>query len=149
MRNVLILTLSSVFAAATAVQAANLSDVSGEVLVNTGEGYVAVAAEQPVTLKPGDKILVRENSFATVSFEKCAVALSQPTVFTVTKKQPCEKSASLPHQSLVISPTATDAGGLASEAAFVSKAVSAAIIVGAGAVLIDALGNDNDPISVN
>jgi hypothetical protein len=142
MRNVFILTVSSMFVAATAVQAANLSNVSGEVLVNTGKGFVAVVENQAVTLKPGDKILVRDNSFATVSFAKCAVALSQPTVFTVAKSAPCEESASLPEQSTVISPAATGNEALASEAALVSTAVTGAIIIGGGAVLIDSLTND-------
>ncbi len=147
MRTVIILTLSSVLASASA-QAASLSGASGEVFVNAAKGFAAVAEDQAVDLKPGDKILVRENSFVTVSFKDCAVALSQPTVFTVTKKAPCTENTMLPDQSVIVSPTATTDDALAREAAFVGTAVSATIVIGAAAVLIDTLSED-DGVSGN
>lgn len=133
--------------AAKAPDVASLNAVSGSVLVNAGEGFVAVPEGQPLALKAGDKIFVRDNSTATVAFADCAVALTEPTLFTVTAEAPC-LNGSLPDQAVRITPTAGHEDRLAAQARVVGMGVSAAVLIGAGFVLIDALSNnENDPAS--
>jgi hypothetical protein len=101
--------MASLVAFASVSQAANnvavIADVSGKVMVNTGEGFKPVAGS--FALGAGDKVLVGENSFATISYTECAVSLSKPTVFSVTKTAPClagEKSAAA--EGMFITPAA-------------------------------------------
>jgi hypothetical protein len=70
--------------------AASLSDVSGKVLVNSGKGFVP--ALDLTALNVGDKVMVGDQSFATVAFAKCSVALSTSTVYTVPAKGQCAKA---------------------------------------------------------
>ncbi len=89
--------LSLAFASAT-VQAATatvaqVGDFHGKVLVNQGKGFFPVSG--PLALKVGDKIMVGEQSFATVSYNECSVALSSPTVFSVGEKAPCAKGQNM------------------------------------------------------
>jgi hypothetical protein len=93
--------------ASASVQAASMvaqvGDFHGKVLVNQGEGFVPVSG--PLALKAGDTVMIGEESFATVSYNECAVSLTEPTVFTVGEKAPCakgEKIASV--QGTFISP---------------------------------------------
>jgi hypothetical protein len=101
--------MCSLIAFASVAEAANsvatVGDVSGKVLVNKGEGFVPVAGS--FALQAGDKVLVGENSFATISYKECAVSLSKETVFKVTKAAPCltgEKAAAA--EGVFITPTA-------------------------------------------
>ncbi len=80
---------------------ATVSDLSGKVLVSAGSGFAP--ALQNVVLKPGDRVLVGNNSFATLSFKTCDVALTEPTVFTVSDVAPCDAA--------VIQPVADLPGG--------------------------------------
>jgi uncharacterized protein (DUF2126 family) len=142
----IVLSLGLLTAVAQAESIATLSHIQGEVLVNTGKGFAAVQSMGQVPLKRGDKILVREQGVASVSFPECAVTFDKPTVFTVTDKALC--NGALPGQALVVTPTATDDAALASEAQVVGLALSAAIVIGAGVVLVDGLTED-DPASGN
>lgn len=72
-----------------ATMVAQVGNFHGKVLVNQGEGFVPVSG--PLSLKAGDTVMVGEESFATVSYGECSVALSSPTVFSVTKAAPCAK----------------------------------------------------------
>jgi hypothetical protein len=68
--------------------AATLMDVSGSVLVNKGEGFVTATGS--IELNVGDKVMVGEGGFATVSYDNCAVALDKPTLHAVAKVAPCD-----------------------------------------------------------
>lgn len=76
------------------VTMATVTDLSGKVLVNTGTGFAP--AHPSVALKQGDRVLVGNSSFATLSFKTCDMALTEPTVFTVTDVAPCETAAIQP-----------------------------------------------------
>ena len=69
---------------------AQLGDVNGKVLVNTGKGFVP--AEAGLVLGAGAKVMIGEDSFATLTFDNCAVSLDKPTVFTV-KAEACQAGA--------------------------------------------------------
>jgi microcystin-dependent protein len=141
----IVLSLGLLTAVAHAESFATLSHIQGEVLVNTGKGFAAVESMGQVPLKRGDKVLVREQGVASLSFPDCAVTFDKPTVFTVTDKAPC--TAALPAQALVVTPTSNDS--VAGEAQVVGMALSAAIVVGAGIVLVDGLTDNDDPASPN
>jgi hypothetical protein len=91
MKRIISSALICLFASASVVSAAQsvatVQDVSGKVLVNKGKGFAPVAGS--VQLNAGDRILVGEDSFATISYAECAVSLAKPTVFTVAKAAPC------------------------------------------------------------
>jgi hypothetical protein len=72
----------------SAANAATLTDISGSVLVNKGEGFVATTGA--IELNVGDKVMVGEGGFATVSYDNCAIALDKPTLHAVSKVAPCD-----------------------------------------------------------
>jgi hypothetical protein len=94
---------------ATTVMAANnvavVGDVSGKVLVNNGNGFEPVVGS--LSLNVGDRVMVGDNSFATVSFSECTVSFSKPTVFVVADAAPCASGKSkLDEASVIVTPTA-------------------------------------------
>ena len=92
MRLIGAIALSLTLASATvgaASMVATVGDFHGKVLVNQGKGFVPVSG--PLSLKAGDTVMVGEESFATVSYSECSVALTSPTVFSVSEKAPCAK----------------------------------------------------------
>jgi hypothetical protein len=95
-----LVTLLSVVAFGTSALAgtgvATISDVSGKVLVNQGEGFVPVAGS--IELNAGDRVMVGDDSFATVTYADCSVSLSKPTVMAVSAEANCS--------DVVITPTA-------------------------------------------
>lgn len=76
-----------------ATMVAQVGNFHGKVLVNQGEGFVPVSG--PLALKAGDTVMIGEQSFATVSYGECSVALTSPTVFSVTKAAPCAKGETI------------------------------------------------------
>lgn len=82
--------------------AAFLATSTGKVLVNQGQGYVALAPQSP--LKAGDSILVGQNSTAVVAYEGCTIALDTPIVFAVPGAAPCTTGTLLPAPGDTISP---------------------------------------------
>ena len=109
MKKTLVYVLSAVLLASTIIAAqagiAQLGDAHGKVLVNHGKGFVAVTGAADLNI--GDRIMIGDQSFATVSFAGCTVSLSEPTVFTVTKNAPCaagQQAAVV--EGAIVSPTA-------------------------------------------
>lgn len=84
---------------------ATISDVSGKVLVNAGEGFVPAAAD--MVLKVGDRVFVGEQSLATLSYEKCAVLLDKPAVVTVSADGGCSVATSVQPVADVYYPSGT------------------------------------------
>ncbi len=76
------------FAESPTAPVASVMDLSGKVMVNAGQGFAP--ASQALALKAGDRLLVGENAFATLSFKTCTVSLTKPTVFTVSDTPPCD-----------------------------------------------------------
>ncbi|MCB1484097.1 MAG: hypothetical protein KDJ17_04300 [Hyphomicrobiaceae bacterium] len=75
---------------AGAANAATLDNVSGDVLVNTGSGFVQISG--PVTLKEGDTIMANAGGSAVLTCDSGAVINIQPgqvtTVCDVTPGPP-------------------------------------------------------------
>jgi hypothetical protein len=120
--------------------AASVSDFSGKVMVNKGDGFVPLVSG--VSLNVGDKVLVGEGSFAVLAYEECAVSLSKPAVISVSKDAPCNVGA-LSDEAAVVTP-----------AAYTGPAIAAPLIIGGIGVavvgtllLTGALNDDNDPVS--
>ena len=78
---------------AVAVSAASLTDVSGAVKINKGEGFVVAVVG--VELNAGDKVFVGEGGFASVNFGECAVTLDKATVYAVSETAPCDGNATI------------------------------------------------------
>jgi hypothetical protein len=78
---------------AAAVSAASLTDVSGAVKINKGDGFVdaVVGAE----LNAGDKVFVGKGGFASVNFGACAVTLDKATVYAVSETAPCDGNGTI------------------------------------------------------
>ncbi len=88
--------------AVAAETTATVSDFSGKVLVNRGQGFVPLSGK--MALSTGDKLMVGENSFAVLSYAECAVSLSSPAIVTVAQKAPCVDGASA--DAVVVQPVA-------------------------------------------
>ena len=123
--------------------AASVSDFSGKVMVNKGDGFVPLVSG--VNLNVGDKVLVGEDSFAVLAYEECAVSLSKPAIISVAKDAPCSSG-------VVIQPVADvpsgdyAAAGLPLPLLF----IGAAGVVGGGLILTGVLkkkNNRNVPVS--
>jgi hypothetical protein len=67
---------------------AMLETIEGEVFVNMGKGFQVAKPE--MSLAEGDRLLVRENAAAVLSFaaDGCFETLREPGLYTV-KKEPC------------------------------------------------------------
>lgn len=87
-------TLAAMLVSSTAfadVGAAVLGSAQGKVLINHGKGFEPAAPN--TALRVGDRVMVGQESLATISFEECQISLERPTVFTVTNKAPCSGGA--------------------------------------------------------
>jgi hypothetical protein len=85
--------LTSAFASNADLAVATLSDASGKVLINQGEGFSPI--EIDMSLKAGDKIFIGEKSLATLSYANCAVLLDKPAVITVKADGACNSANSV------------------------------------------------------
>lgn len=119
---------------------ASVSDFSGKVMVNKGDGFVPLVSG--VSLNVGDKVLVGENSFAVLAYEECAVSLSKPSVTSVAKDAPCNAGA-LPDEAAVVTPAAYTGTGLAAPVIIGGFGV---VVVGT-LFLTGAFDDDNAPVS--
>lgn len=120
--------------------AASVSDFSGKVMVNKGDGFVPLVSG--ASLNVGDKVLVGEDSFAVLAYAECAVSLSKPAVISVAKDAPCNAGAS------------SDDAAVVTPAAYTGPVIATPLIVaGLGAVFVGTLfltgafKDDNDPVS--
>ena len=146
------MTLLATLCLATAAQAegvAQLTGLTGTVLVNAGEGFIAAGGADPIMLKPGDRVLLKEDSTATVTYAECSFALAKPALFTVSKTAPCAKAGEgvniIPANAGTQNNDDT-AGGFPLEAGLVA---GAAVIAGAAIFLLDDDDNDNNAVTPN
>jgi hypothetical protein len=65
-----------------------LKDIAGKVLVNHGQSFGPPV--QGSNLHEGDRILVGENSAATILFDGCQIHLPPTTVFSIPSKPNCQ-----------------------------------------------------------
>ncbi len=106
MKSVLVGLLTCAVLATSSFAAGNVAvvgDVSGKVLVNRGKGFVPVSGS--LQLNVGDRVMVGENSFATLSYAECAVSLAKPTVVSVAAVAPCATGV-VEDAGVFITPTA-------------------------------------------
>lgn len=96
--------VSSAAFAEVAAGVATITDVSGKVLVNSGEGFVQATAN--MVLKASDRVFVGEQSLATVSYQSCAVLLDKPTVVEITADGGCNAATSIQPVADVYDPSA-------------------------------------------
>ena len=130
----------------------HLEAISGKVLVNQGEGFVA--ATSAMTLKRGTKILVGDDGAATLSYAQkqkpvpCYVNLKPATVTTVTDSGVCaskDEAALRGLEDVTITPVAND-DPPPSQIPPPLVGVGFFTIV-AGAAIYTLLDDDNDSVS--
>ncbi len=137
-------------------QAATLGSVSGTVLVNQGNGFVAAKAG---ALKAGDTVMSRKDGNAVIAYDGgCAVKVAPGSVVTVAAKSPCAQLAGkvagtynsdLPAGAGGSAPAGYGAAGAGGAGFFGSGlsgtalAVGAVVVVGAAAAGI-AIANSDD-----
>lgn len=74
--------------AASAVNAAQLSEVEGKAFVSKGAGFSPVAAGS--TLVVGDRVMVSRESSARISFaDGCSISVQPGQVISISKTSPC------------------------------------------------------------
>lgn len=79
-----------------------VSDIKGQVFVNFGEGFVAI--ETPTEVKPGDRVVARKASGATVRYgNDCEIRLSSGQAFVVPQDKVCPVASlkDIPEESTV------------------------------------------------
>lgn len=113
----------------TAVAAENpkLVDVRGDVLVNTGSGFLPINGV--AAMRPGDRVYVKKGGAASIDYgQGCLVNLVAGTSSTVSSETPCIGSTS-------------QAGATNNMGMYV---IGGILVAGGVGVLISALDDDND-----
>lgn len=131
---VLVASMLGLSAAQAASNFAEINLMQGKVLVNQGEGFVALA--EGSALKAGDKVLVGKDSSVIVAYNGgCAVSINEAKVVTVAKAAPCKAgtTAAVIGSSL-ISPAADIDPGAPPVAA--GAALLPLLLLGGGAVIV-------------
>jgi hypothetical protein len=137
-----VLAASTSFAAAE-VGSATLGDISGKVLVNSGKGFVAATAS--TILRDGDKVMVGEQAFATLSYSGCSLALSKPAVVTVSSETACADAA-----AVQITPTADlDSGYVAPILPLPLILLGGAAAIGGVILISDVLDEEEEEVAVS
>jgi len=124
----------AVFALASAASAATLSDVSGSVLVDSGQGFKKVSAASDVPV--GSRVMVTRGGQAMLAYaDGCKKTLAANSITTVVKSGACADSAQVAAQGggggLGLTPTTVIAGGV--------------VVGGAAAIIVGASQNDDNP----
>lgn len=136
---------------ARTVEAATLVDIKGDVLVNTGGGFVA--ARGPTMVAPGHQVFIRPGGAAHIVFDDgCKVPVAHERVVQIGASSPCTPGAEQQRQA---APTGTPTMPGAAGAAEVGGVSSSALVVGGlaiagGAALAVGLsggGNKDKPAS--
>jgi len=74
--------------ASSAAQAATVQPVSGQVMINQGQGYQTI--KNPIKVKPGDRVIVNPGGFAKVNYsDGCNIPIQPGAVATIGAKSPC------------------------------------------------------------
>lgn len=131
---VLVASMLGLSAAQAASNFAEINLMQGKVLVNQGEGFVALA--EGSALKAGDKVLVGKDSSVIIAYNGgCAVSINEAKVVTVAKAAPCKAgtTAAVIGSSL-ISPAADMDPGAPPVAA--GAALLPLLLLGGGAVIV-------------
>ena len=113
---------------ASAAEAAMVTDIRGDVLVNRGVGFAPV--KEPVELAPGDLVLAGSGGSARVHFSKdCEITVRPGQIVRVTVASPCQKAgAQVPGGN-----TAAGAGGGISTSTLV---IGGLVIAGGGGLAL-------------
>lgn len=82
-----------------AADAATVTPGTGQVLVNTGDGFEAVSG--PTTVGPGDTVMVYPGGSATISYGGgCSVSVEPGGVVSVSERPPCSATREeIPHEA--------------------------------------------------
>jgi hypothetical protein len=124
----------------SSANAASLIDASGSVMVNKGKGFVPAVGN--VKLNAGDKVLVGDGGFASVSYGKCTVSLDKPTVHAVTKTAPCDQPVISPVADMD-APMAAGFAGLPLPLLLIGGVAA----IGTGVVIYNVLDDEDDCVS--
>ncbi len=144
MRKTIVATLSfltlptfSAFSAETPV--ASFKNITGKVLVNTGNGFVP--ATPSLELQSGNKVLLGDNSSAKILFIQngCSLELIPAAVTTITDSSMCQQAG------LTITPTHSKPTPPGVRPVFVGTAFFAATL--ATVVYAAATNDDDTPVS--
>jgi hypothetical protein len=86
------LTMGATIASAQDNMVATITKVEGKVLVNSGDGFVP--ATEGMRLKPGDRVMLQDDSEAGLKFDdECSRDLGENRIVTVGGKSPCAGGA--------------------------------------------------------
>lgn len=141
--------------ASTAVQAALIQPVYGQVLINQGQGYKAVS--DPIQLRQGDTIIVNPGGTANLTYpDGCTVQVTPGSVITVGAQSPCAlqgQQGQLAQPQTPPSPqgpgpveTAAAAGTSGGTGTLVAIGLGIAVAGGLAFALVGS-GDDNKPAS--
>src|SRR5262245_24108676 len=79
------------FAAVAAEPTATLADIQGEGHVSVNQGEEFRPASEGMRLKPGDRIMVQDDSSVELKFDdECKYKVPANRIVTIPEKSPCE-----------------------------------------------------------
>jgi hypothetical protein len=130
--------------AATAPNTALFKNISGKVLVNTGDGYAS--ASPAMKLKAGDTVMLGENATASIYFPsaKCAAVLPKASVTTITGADMCQQAMAPAGDGPIITPANS---GPPPVGEIPPLFIAGGIVVLSAAALIDGFSHNSKPLS--
>ena len=118
-------------AAQAAANFAEIGSIQGKVLVNQGNGFVALT--DGALLNAGDRVMVGKDSGAVIAYANgCSVSVNEAKIVTIAKVAPCKVGA---HVAMVGSSLISPVGDLSPVAPIFPLPL---LIVGAGALGVGA-----------
>jgi hypothetical protein len=123
---------------------ARLIEVSGDVRVNSGKGFVAVSG--PVRLNQGDRIVTGAKGSAVLAYPSkgCVFRIGPQSMSTVLPVESCSKQAAYPLSQLQAADMPQPQVAPAEVAPGVQPAVAAGLLFAAGAGILIATNLDDD-----
>ena len=80
--------ISAFLLVSTTVQAAMVQPVSGQVMINQGQGYQTI--NNPIEAKTGDQIIVNPGGYAKITYtDGCTIPVNPGAVATIGAESPC------------------------------------------------------------
>lgn len=136
---------STSFAAASGI--AEITSVSGKVLVNKGDGFQPVSGF--VSLNAGDAVMVGEESVAAISYATgCTVTASPASVVTITEVAPCAAGNVVGTAGAVfVQPTADYSPAAAGVSLLPLLLIGGAVVGGGILIASGALSDDGGGVS--
>ena len=127
--------VASLIVASSTAQATMVQPVSGQVMINQGQGYKTI--KNPIELKTGDQVIVNPGGFAKVNYtDGCSIPVQPGAVATIGAQSPCVAQSLETSQGAMVQTQAVGDGdnnqaaapGLTGEQIAIGLGITAAVV---------------------